>query len=114
MEVGFDTRFKHPWSMIISGPSSYGKTVFTKQVLNKSYKQFEKLYWFYSEWQVGYKDCPGISFVSGMPSLLDAYLELSGPKPKSKCYTNSSKRILLGKGNVKRTPQYRVCGAISK
>ena len=33
MEVEFDTRFKHPWSMIVSGPSSSGKTVFTKQVL---------------------------------------------------------------------------------
>ena len=47
MEVEFDTRFKHPWSMIVSGPSSSGKTVFTKQVLNKSDKQFEKIYWFY-------------------------------------------------------------------
>ena len=51
MEVEFDTRFKHPWSMIVSGPSSSGKTVFTKQVLNKSDKQFAKIYWFYSEWQ---------------------------------------------------------------
>ena len=42
MEVEFDTRFKHPWSIIVSGPSSSGKTVFTKQVLNKSDKQFEK------------------------------------------------------------------------
>ena len=66
--------------MIVSGPSSSGKTVFTKQVLNKSVKQFEKIYWFYSEWQDGYKDCPGISFGSGMPSSLDAYLELNGPK----------------------------------
>ena len=42
IEVEFDTRFKHPWSMIVSGPSISGKTVFTKQVLNKSNKQFEK------------------------------------------------------------------------
>ena len=35
MEVEFDTRFKHPWSMIVLGPSSSWKTVFTKQVLNK-------------------------------------------------------------------------------
>ena len=80
MEVEFDKGFKHPWSMIVSGPSSYGKTVFTKQVLNKSDRQFESIYWFYCEWQDGYKDCSGISFVSGMPSSLDAYLELSGPK----------------------------------
>ena len=80
MEVEFDTRFKHPWLMIVSGPSSSVKTVFTKQVLNKSDKQFEKIYWFYSEWQDRYKYCPGISFVSGMLSSLDAYLELNGPK----------------------------------
>ena len=43
MDVEFDTRFKHPWSMIVSGPSSSGKTVFTKQVLNQSDKQFEKI-----------------------------------------------------------------------
>ena len=42
MEVEFDTRFKHTWSMIVSGPSSSGKTVFTKQVLNKSDKQLDK------------------------------------------------------------------------
>ena len=40
MEVEFDTRFKHPRSMIYSGPSSSGKTVYTKQVLNKTDKQF--------------------------------------------------------------------------
>ena len=67
--------------MIVSEPSSSGRTVFTKEVLNKSDKQFEKnIYWFYSEWQDGYKYFPGIRFVSGMLSSLDAYLELSGPK----------------------------------
>ena len=75
--------------------------------------------------------------MSGMPSSLDAYLELNGPKamvfddvmmqradctsfhseatpPKSKCHTNSSKLKLPGKGNEKRTPQYRVRGVISQ
>ena len=72
--------------------------------------------------------------MSGMPSSRDAYLELNGPKdmvfndmmmqcasfhseatpPKSKCHTNSSKPILPGKGNAKRTPQYKVCGVISQ
>ena len=40
MELEFDTLFKHPWSMIATGPSNSGITVFTKQVLNKSDKQF--------------------------------------------------------------------------
>ena len=72
MEVEFDTRFKHTWSMIVSGPSSSGKTVFTKQVLNKSDKQLDK--YIGSIPNDGYKDCPGISVGSGMPSSLDAYL----------------------------------------
>ena len=80
MEVEFDTRFEHPWSMIVSGPSCSGKKVFTKQVLNKSDKQFAKIFLLYSEWQDGYTDFPGISIGSGMSSSLDAYLELSGSK----------------------------------
>ena len=122
--------------MIVSGPSNSGKTVFTKQVLNKSDKQFEKIYWFYSEWQDGYKDCHEIRFVSDMPSSLDAYLELSGPKDmvfddmmilcasseliaqaftqkrhhQSLSVINSSKLILP----VKNNPQYRVRGVISQ
>ena len=35
MEVEFDTRFKHPWSMIVSGP-------FTKQVLNNQINNLKK------------------------------------------------------------------------
>ena len=40
MGVEFDTRFKHPWSMIVSGSSSSVKTVFTIQLVNKSDKQY--------------------------------------------------------------------------
>ena len=58
----------------------YGKPVFTKQVLNKSDKQFEKIYWFYSEGKTDTKIAPESALCSGMPSLLDAYLELNGPK----------------------------------
>ena len=67
-------------NIFLSGPSGPGKTVFTKQVLNKSDKQFDKRYWFYSKWKDRYKAFPGITFVSGMPFSLDAYLEFGGPK----------------------------------
>ena len=80
MELEFDTQFKHPLSMVVSGSLGSWITLFTKHVLNKSHKQFENVYWFYSEWQDGYKDCPGISFVLAMQSSLDAYLEFSVPK----------------------------------
>ena len=81
MEVQFDTRFKHPFSMIVAGSSGSGKTVFTKQVLRSADVEFEKMFWFYSEWQEGYRDCADVTFVSGMPSSLDSYLEsTAGPK----------------------------------
>ena len=78
MEVEFDTRFKHPFSMIVAGSSGSGKTVFTKQVLHSADVEFERIFWFYSEWQDGYQDCAGVKFVSGMPTSLDAYLESTG------------------------------------
>ena len=78
MEVEFDTRFKHPFSMIVAGSSGSGKTVFTKQVLHSADVEFERIFWFYSEWQDGYQDCAGVKFVSDMPTSLDAYLESTG------------------------------------
>lgn len=80
MELDFDTRFKHPFSMIVAGSSGSGKTVFTKKLLKSVDVEFTKIYWFYSEWQEGYRDCHEVTFVSGMPDSLDVYLEAEGPK----------------------------------
>ena len=44
MEVEFDTRFKHPFSMIVAGSSGSGKTVFTKQVLHSADVEFERIF----------------------------------------------------------------------
>ena len=63
MEVEFDTRFKHPFSMIVAGSSGSGKTVFTKQVLRSADVEFEKMFWFYSEWQEGYRDCTDVTLL---------------------------------------------------
>ena len=65
MEVEFDTRVKHLWSMIVSGPSSSGKTVFTKQVMNRSDKQFEQIY-------TDTKIARGLALFPAIPSSLDA------------------------------------------
>lgn len=80
MELDFETRFKHPFSMIVAGSSGSGKTVFTKQLLNFVDTKFIKIYWFYSEWQDGYEDCQDVTFIAGMPDNLDEYLEITGPK----------------------------------
>ena len=67
--------------MIVAVASGSGKTVFTKQVLRSADVEFEKKFWFYFEWQEGYRDCTDVTFVSGMPFSLDSYLEsTAGPK----------------------------------
>ena len=137
MEVEFDTRFKHPFSMIVAGSSGSGKTVFTKQVLRSADVEFEKMFWFYSEWQEGYRDCTDVTFVSGMPSSLDSYLEsTAGPKlvvfddmmtqcansemiaqaftQKRQRRVDSAKLVLPGQGHAQRPPQHGVRGAVSQ
>ena len=113
--------------MIVSGPSSSGKTVFTKQVLNKSDKQFEKnlLVLFRMARRIqklpGNQLCVGHAILTGgVPRIKWAQshdctrFHSETTPPKSKCHINSSKLILPGKGNEKRTSQYRVRGVISQ
>ena len=83
MEFQFDTKFQHPYTMLIAGSSGSGKTYFTKNMLNQRVEpDFVKIYWFYSEWQDGYNDMPAnVQLIPGMPSSLDTYInEESGPK----------------------------------
>ena len=123
--------------MIVSGPSSSGKTVFTKQVLNKSYIQFEKYIGSIPNSKTDTKiaresalcrACHPIKLIKlaqihGVWRYDDAVRQHQDDctifhsettPPKSKCHINSSKLILPGKGNEKRTPQYRVRGVISQ
>ena len=81
MEVEFDTRFQHPFSMIIAGSSGSGKTYFTKLLMDRVSVTFEKIFWFYTEWQDAYRDCDHIDFIAGMPTSFDEYLDVTdGPK----------------------------------
>jgi len=54
-EETLDLRLKCPFTMVISGPSSCGKTQFTKRLLTQRRLKYDKLpgkvFWFYKAWQ---------------------------------------------------------------
>ena len=55
-----DTRWKHPWTCKLSGPTGCGKTVFVKKFLkyidHLSDTRFEHIILYYGEWQSGDRD----------------------------------------------------------
>ena len=77
--------FKHPFSMVVSGPSGSGKSVWTKKLLLSSLIQPspERIVWCYGQWQPLYdnirKKIPRIEFVNGIPDHLNDqhYIDVS-------------------------------------
>ena len=77
--------FKHPFSMVVSGPSGSGKSVWTKKLLLSSLIQPspERIIWCYGQWQPLYdnirKRIPRIEFVNGIPDHLNDqhYIDVS-------------------------------------
>ena len=69
--------FKHPFSMVVSGPSGSGKSVWTKKLLLSSLIQPspERIIWCYRQWQPHYdnirKRIPRTEFVNGIPDHLN-------------------------------------------
>ena len=69
--------FQHPFSMVISGPSGNGKSVWTKNLLLSSLIQPspERIIWYYGQLQPLYnnirKRIPRIEFVNGIPDHLN-------------------------------------------
>ena len=82
--------FKHPFSMIVSGPSARGKSVWTRHLLISSLIQPspERIIWCFGQWQSLYDDIrkkiPWIEFVKGIPDYLN-----------SENYIDTNKRNLL-------------------
>ena len=83
-----DTRWRHPFSAILAGPSNCGKSHFIKCLLLNSMSTLsvmpENIVWFYSCWQKLYDELRSrygfIKFVEGLPSTLDDNILL--PKHK--------------------------------
>jgi len=81
-----ETRFQHPFSMIVSGPSQAGKTNFVVNVLHSinelSTVVPAKVYWCYSEYQPDYSKIallPNVELIEGVPPL-DVLKGGIGPK----------------------------------
>ena len=68
-----DPRWKHPFTCIVAGPTSSGKTQFVKRLLENSSETInpppEKIYWFYGEWQNEFTRfrLNNIQFMEGLP-----------------------------------------------
>ncbi|MCP4057581.1 MAG: hypothetical protein GY738_09780 [Pseudoalteromonas sp.] len=74
--MDFDTRLKHPFSMLVCAPSQGGKTVFTCRLVDNIEKMStvspERIIWAYCEWQPGYSkiaQIPGVEMVEGIPDI---------------------------------------------
>ena len=67
--------FKHPFTAILAGPSSSGKTTLLKQVIEKRCLLIQpsphRIVWYYKRWQPMYEELtqsiPGIEFKEGLP-----------------------------------------------
>ncbi len=71
-----DLRFKHPFTSIIAGPTSCGKTYFLKKFVQNLDAmvdtRIDKVLWFYSSWQIGYQEFEDeVEFIHGLPNLED-------------------------------------------
>lgn len=72
-----DTRWKHPFTAMICGPTGCGKTFFVKRFLKEIKEmcdtQIEKVIFYYAEWQNGYSDYDKnfVEFREGLPKSND-------------------------------------------
>lgn len=69
-----DPRWQHPFTCVIAGPTSCGKTVFVKRLIAHHGDMItppcEEIIWCYGEWQASYEDLRGVvKFHEGLPDL---------------------------------------------
>ena len=73
-----DPRWKHPFTCIVAGPTSCGKTFFVSRFLHHVEEMMDpppqNIFWFYGEWQEAYATMRllGVKFQEGLPR--DDYL----------------------------------------
>ena len=68
-----DPRWQHPFTCMISGPTSCGKTVWVTRFLSNLPKMMmpvpDEVMWCYGEWQPGYNQLKGVVLVEGLPKV---------------------------------------------
>lgn len=68
-----DTRWKHPFTALVAGPTGCGKTVFVSRILahlvDMTTPTPEEVIWCYSEWQPMYNNMSGVKFIEGLPDI---------------------------------------------
>ena len=68
-----DPRWKHPFTCVVAGPTSSGKTHFVSRFIQHGAEMVDsppqKVLWFYGEWQDAYVNLRGlgIHFIEGLP-----------------------------------------------
>jgi len=82
-----DFCFKHPFSMLVVGPTQSGKTHFVEQMLTSNLMEFPankdvQVTWFYNQWQPRYKRLKKelgaqITFEQGLPDWSDTLEEIN-------------------------------------
>lgn len=64
-----ETHFKQPFTSIVAGPTSCGKSSWINELLNNQRKIIprpKKIFWCYSEWQPLYETIDDVEFVKGL------------------------------------------------
>ncbi len=65
-------KLQHPFTMIVSGPTSSGKSFFVKDLIKHKQEMFsivpDKIVWFYGIYQPMYDEIQNVTFIEGLPS----------------------------------------------
>ena len=78
-----DVRLQHPYTCLVAGPTSCGKTQFVKKIIEEGEHvvngSAEKIIWLYGEYQPAYRELaskfPYILFIEGIPENLNEYID---------------------------------------
>lgn len=70
-------KFIHPFTCLIAGPTSSGKSTFVKNLIEAReediFPQPNRIFWFYSQWQPLYEHVHGVNFQQGIPESVDSF-----------------------------------------
>lgn len=72
--MAYTVYLKHPFTMIISGPTGCGKTMWVKKLIKNadtvSHPSPKNIYYFYGEYQATFSEMKGVQFIQGLPEEL--------------------------------------------